>query len=773
MKLLSEMPGDKPESIAMRYGGPVSDGQQFRGRVVLTIIMLGLLVVCGRLVQLHLNPDLELSDEERKHIGKKVLEHPRGEIYDRNGLVLATNHDVPSLWCDPRKVKNPDDLAEKISAALGMDLDQAFAKLTATESSGRPMKFVWVKRWLNDVPEPVLDDLLMEGGGALDIKYESARFYPQGETASHLLGFVNRVGDAQEGVEKKFDPFLKSVPGELLARKDGARQLLESLTLEYKPPEGGDSIQLTLDTTIQHSLESALDKRIIECNAARGMGIVMDPHSGAILAMACRPAFDPNHYTEYPPELRKNRALVDVFEPGSAFKIVVAAGALEQRIVTPQTMINCENGGFNPYGHYIKDFHRLGVEPFKICFQESSNVAMIKLAAQMGPENFDQWVRRFGFGSTTSRDFTQIVQGKLKSLESAGLYRPREKWTRLSMGSLPMGQEIAVTMPQLARAYCVIANGGYLVEPYFVERAVNRHGETTYQFPHAQPQRIISAETAATMRDLCKNVVENGTGEKADIPEYTSAGKTGTAQMARTNGKGYDPDRFTTIFAGFAPADNPAVVCIIVIQEPMIRLHYGGYVCGPVFKEVVREALVRLDVPPDRPENAPRKNKESKEPKRGPAEDADTIVARLDEDAQAMLEDELENLLEPLDGLQLVAPVPTLVSGEPVKRLPDFTGMNKRQAGEELRSLGVPWDVKGSGWVVSQYPPPGTPIYEVMQCSLQFERRVSPIEPLTEEEKKPLKQEPRYPKLPSAEAAPAPSARATTKTKAENALEPV
>lgn len=785
--MLSAKRRDKPESTGDKYGGPVADVQRRRGTVVFAGLVLGLLLVSGRLMQLHLNPDLELSDEERKHIGKVVLQHPRGEIFDRNGIVLATNQDVPSIWADPRKVANPGDLAERLSGTLGLDLDQTFNRLTATEADGRPMKFVWIKRWLTDVPKETVDALLEAGGGALEVKYESTRHYTQGESGSHLLGFVNRVGEAAEGIELKFDSYLKAVPGELLARKDGSRQLLESLTLGYKAPEGGDSIQLTLDTTIQHSLENSIDKRLVECNATRGMGIVMDPHTGAILALACRPAFDPNNYGDYEPELRKNRALVDVFEPGSAFKIVTAAAALEHGIVTPETQINCENGGFNPYGHYIKDFHSLGVEPFKVCFEQSSNVAMIKLAAQLGPERVDQWIRRFGFGTTTSRDFTMTIGGKLESIESAGIYRKREKWNRLSMGSLPMGQEIAVTMPQMARAYCVLANGGFLIEPYFVERAVNRHGEVTYQYPHPEPQRVLSAETAATMRQLCRHVVDAGTGTKADIAEYTTAGKTGTAQMARKTGKGYDPDRFTTVFAGFAPAENPAVVSIIVIQEPMIRLHYGGYVCGPVFKEVVREALIRLDVPPDRPENAP-KPEESKEeaektaePKRSPAEDADTVVARLDENEQAMLEDSLENLLEPLDGLQLIAPVPTLMSGEPVKRLPDFTGMNKRQAGEELRSMGVPWDVKGSGWVVSQYPPPGTPIYEVMLCSLELARRAKEPEPIQEEE---LNLEPEVKKLmpdedigvPAAQPKPAAAAAAKkpkTNTKPENAVEPV
>lgn len=730
--MISNRRGDQGETAADRYGGPVLEQQRHRGKVVFVALMLCLVAVCGRLAQLHLNPDLELSEEERTHIGMVTLQEPRGKIFDRNGLVLATNRDVPSLWVDPRKVTKPEELALTLSAELNLPLDQTFERLTATESNGNPMKFMWVKRWLTDVSPDTIDQLIAESHGALAVKYESTRYYPQGETAAHLLGFVNRVGEASEGVELLFDHHLKSVPGQHKARKDAGRRLLESLTLDYTPPTGGDSIQLTLESSIQHTLETALDRRIVECNAASGMGIVMDPKTGAILALACRPAYDPNLYTEFDPALRKNRALVDRFEPGSAFKIVTAAAALEHGIVTPDTMIDCENGGFNPYGHRIKDFHSLGVEPFRVCFEQSSNVAIIKVAAQLGPERLDQWIRRFGFGATTSRDFTLNTPKGPMSLETSGIYRPREKWSRLTMGSLPMGQEIAVTLIQLAKSFSVIANGGYVVEPYYVERAVNRNGETTYQFPHGERQRILSPETAKTMQELCKQVVDTGTGAKADIDEYTVAGKTGTAQMARKDGRGYDPDRFTTVFSGFAPANNPAVVSVIVIQEPMIRLHYGGYVCGPVFKEVVREALVRLNVPPDRPENAqkPEEKPEEKSEKKRPAEDADTIVARLDIQEQEMLEDSLENLLEPLDGLALIAPMPMMHSGEPLKRLPDLVGMNKRQAAETLRNLGIPWDVKGSGWVTSQYPPAGTPIYEVLMCSLEFARKASDEEAL-------------------------------------------
>ena len=272
--------------------------------------------------------------------------------------------------------------------------------------------------------------------------------------------------------------------------------------------------------------------------------------------------------------MRKNRALLDMFEPGSAFKIVTASAALEHGLIVPETLIDCEGGAFNPYGHRIRDFHKLGVEPFSKCFEESSNIAIIKVGAMLGKERLETWIRRFGFGDRTSPDF---------QFESPGMFRPLSEWSGLSMGALPMGQEIAVTIPQMARAFAVIANGGFLVEPYFVEQAATRDGRVTYRHEAPPPTRILSERTAATMRDLSYQVVRYGTGAPASIPEYRVGGKTGTAQMARKDGRGYDPDRYTTVFAGFAPVGNPRLVAIIVVQEPMIRLHYGGYVCGPVF----------------------------------------------------------------------------------------------------------------------------------------------------------------------------------------------
>lgn len=709
-----------PQSLTERFGpGP---GDALRGRIVW--LLFGFCVLFSllglRLWHLHLNPSHELSEEERLHIGKRTIEAPRGDIFDRNGLKLATDKRVPSIWVDPRYLEDPVGLADRLAPVVGLDRDVLRTKLESVCTEHPRRKFVWVKRWINGVSDETIEQVVDEAGPGVHIRHESVRFYPQQDTAAHVLGFVNRVGEASEGVELRFDKYLKSIPGEVHAKKDVGDKMLESLIVDYQAPQGGESLQLTIDTEVQHALEKALDARMEECNSPRAMGILMEPRTGAILALASRPAFDPNHYGDVEAELRKNRALVDVFEPGSVFKIVTAAAALEHGLITPDTVIDCKGGAWNPYGHRISDYHPLKKEPFSVCFEQSSNIALIQVAAALGPERLEEWIRRFGFGARTSRDF---------ALESVGLFAPRSRWSKLSMGSLPMGQEIAVTLPQLARAYAVIANGGFLVEPYVVERAVSRDGRETYRHRPPAPTRILSDETARIMQDLCHKVVVNGTGKRAAIDEYRVGGKTGTAQMARPKkeGGGYYRDKYTTVFAGFGPVADPRVVCVIVVQEPMIRLHYGGYVCGPVFKEVVRDALIRMHVTEDPMEavdvgmEAVALREEDADVQPAPAEVAAAAAAE-----EKSLEASVEHLLEPLFGKELVQVEMDEATGKVV--IPDFTGMTKRQARARLMEMGVPWDMQGAGWVVKQIPEPGTPLDEVRMCALEFGMRTVSLE---------------------------------------------
>ena len=698
---------------------------------VFTFIFLAIIL---KLFAIHFWPG-RLTGENAYHEGMRFVELPRGSIVDRNSRVLATIKKIPSVYVDPRNIEDDMALANHLSVHLNMTEEEALACLARTSAEGKVREMYPVKRWITDIPEEELMAIVEPYKGTLYLKYEPVRHYPFAQTAAHLLGFVNRAGEASEGLELAFDKHMKSHRGEILARKDRDRNLLPSGLIDYREPEGGETVQVTLDINMQNMLENALDRRMEEVGAKAAMGMLMDPHTGAVLALASRPAFDPNFYDDYPAELRKNRALIDVFEPGSAFKIVTASAALEHGLVTPETMIDCEGGSFNPYGHSIRDFYNLGVIPFYHAFEKSSNIAMIKLGALLGPERLEAWIRLYGFGERTSPDF---------QFESRGLFRGRDKWSRLTMGSLPMGQEIAVTIPQLARAFAVIANGGLLVQPYFVEKAVNLKRETTYQHEGPAPTRILSQATAKTMQDLCHRVVLHGTGTAANIPEYRAGGKTGTAQMARAGGRGYDPDRYTAVFAGFAPIADPRIVAVIVVQEPAIRQRWGGYVCGPVFKEVVRDALIRLGVPEDPvidPEKAPEPQELIDKSTRvaeeqllnaedmpqvevsvldsvmDPAEanDVDTVAPPPDE---TDLDADLEALISPLDKLALLPE--RRIDETSARALPDLTGMTKSEARECLQRLGAIMDAQGAGWVTAQALPPGTVIEEGAVCTLQF-----------------------------------------------------
>ncbi|MCX5770580.1 MAG: penicillin-binding transpeptidase domain-containing protein [Candidatus Hydrogenedentes bacterium] len=654
------------------------------------------------LVRVHTSPDSRLTKEELAHIGEVELRVPRGEIRDREGELLAKDRVSSSIWADPREISDPEKTASLLSATFNVPEKELAERFQPRDEKGEIKKFVWVKRWLADGEVTLYDGLDPALACGLNLKEELVRFYPEGDLAAHVLGFVNKEGAGCEGVEMAFDKNLRCVPGKRKMRVDARRRMLESLTLEYVEEEGGESVYLTLDKSTQRALEQALDNAMAEYKAPRAMGMIIDPKTGAILALACRPAFNPNQFWDVPPELYKNRALVDVFEPGSSFKIVTFSAALERGLVNTGMMIDCENGMFNPYGHLIRDYHKMGIEPLTTCFAQSSNIATIKIAALLGPEGMEQWMRRFGFGAKACE--------KAFMAESRGILRPRAEWSRLTMGAVPIGQEVAVTMPQLARAFCVIANGGVLVEPYIVDRIVDRDGAATYQHQGGEPPRVISEKTAATMRELCHLVVTHGTGAKANIPEYRVGGKTGTAQIAKPEGGGYYADKYTAIFAGFAPVGDPKLAGVIIVQEPDIKLHFGGYICGPIFQEVVRDALIRMKCPLD-------PVAEYVESERA-LEDADAIDSAV----------ELEGLVaaaapatvpdDPLDDLELVSVDPAESPGGP--KLRDLAGMTKRQVKEYIDLFGLRWDVQGAGRVVAQEPAAGTPLRDVTLCRLVF-----------------------------------------------------
>lgn len=670
-------------------------------------ILAGLVLVAGHLVRLQLFPDRRFLDNESLHVGEAPISMQRGRIYDREGRVLARGTQTPSLFAYPRFLERPHEAAQSLAVRLGLDENELVDRITRRASGGKMMYEVPIKRSLTQGELESIGDLNAWGERGLQLQYEPARFYPEGPLAAHVLGFVDRGQNGLEGIEAKYDAYLKAIPGKQTSRLDGKRSMLLPLTLDYVAPEGGADVYLTINKPIQHILEEQLEHVIEEKRASGAMGIVMDPKTGAILALATLPSYDPNSPGDYPPQSRVNAAISFVFEPGSAFKIVPIAAAIEHGIVTPADIVDCENGGWNAFGlRVIRDVHKMGKVPVSELFAHSSNIGTIKVAHRVvethGPEALDGWIRKFGFGEKTGRDFRH---------ESAGFYHPDGRWTKFSEVSLPMGQEIAVTMPQLARAFAVIANGGYLVEPHLVDHVVNHNGEVTYQFEPGERDRVISERTAATMRELCYGVVEHGTGKRAAIPEFRVGGKTGTAQVARpkSEGGGYYADRHTAVFAGFGPIADPRLVAVIVVCNPKSDIYYGGYVCGPVFKDVVRKSLIQMECPED--PMAPGTNNVTTEEK-----DADVVVAQVTPSVPEMIE--INPLQDIVEDTELASASADQRAGP--GQLPSLIGLTKRQVKDKLAGLGVEWDAQGSGWVVSQEPPAGTAIYEVPLCRLVF-----------------------------------------------------
>ena len=687
---------------------PLTRKHRRRVRLVFWCFLIAFNFIIIHLIKLQVWPDEKFLKNDQAHVGEVPLTIPRGRIYDRDGRILARDRQAPSIWANPRYITDPFDAAQRLSTKLNLSEDVVLDRLTRRTADGQKMLDVPIKRYLTEAELEDLGDMNNFIGGGLRIKREPVRYYPEEMLAAHILGYVNRERDGAEGIENAYESYLRSTNGVHRARVDEKRNLLASLTLEYVAPAGGNDVVLTVDKPIQHALERELMAVMERCQAARAMGMLMDPKTGAILALACMPAFDPNAYWEYSDEQRKNRAVTDVFEPGSAFKIVTASAALEEGLVTPETLINCEGGRWSAFGRrVISDVHKMNVVPFREVFAESSNIGTIKVAGmivqQGGNGLLDQWIRSFGFGSSTSRDF---------QLESAGIYAPVKNWSKLSPISLPMGQEIAVTIPQLARAFAVIANGGYLVEPHLVQAVINQKGEAIYRFEPGEQPRVISERTAGIMKDLCYEVVARGTGTRAAIPEYRAGGKTGTAQVARLDGKGYYEDQHTAVFAGFAPISDPRVCAVIVVHNPQSKPYWGGYVCGPVFKEVVREALIRLECPEDPMEDYAGEGT----PGDG---DADILVARHGEaGANAPVVTSRSEADLASENAELLA----MESDQPdtTPRLPSFAGLTKTQAKHVLATLDLLWDAQGSGWVVAQEPPAGTPLVEVERCRLVF-----------------------------------------------------
>lgn len=502
----------------------------------------------------------------------------RGIIYDRNLKELAVSINLDSVFLDPVLVENKRDAARKLSRVLNIDESGIFKKLSEKK------RFVWLKRKVQPDMERAIRKLSIKGVGFIK---EPKRVYPNRTLASHVVGFVGLDDVGLEGIELMFDRFLKGTIGWRYTIRDAKKR--EVLGYEYReiPPADGNDVVLTIDSVVQAIAERELGKSFEKYNAKGGNIIVMDPYSGDILALANRPTYDPNNIKESSVEARRNRAICDFFEPGSSFKMVTATAVLEEDVVGLDDEFFCENGEFKWYSHVYHDHKPYGWLSFSDVIKYSSNIGTMKSAIKLGKKRLYRYIKRFGFGKKTGINLPGEV---------SGIIRHPSKWSKLSLCSISMGQEMAVTTIQLACAISSLANGGYYIKPRIIDRIQDKTGQVIERFASKRMQRVVSEETARKVRGILREVVDGGTGKRAEIKGYFPAGKTGTAQKIEPDGR-YSHRKYTSSFIGFLPYEDPRFVIVVVMDEPR-PFYYGGTVCAPVFKEVAEQLMRYYKIEP-------------------------------------------------------------------------------------------------------------------------------------------------------------------------------
>lgn len=557
----------------------------------LLILVVGaacwLLLASARLADLQVH-DHERYKEQASDQQLRILEldPPRGTIYDARGRELAVSVPVDSLYAMPREIADKAAVAQALAPVLGVPARQIRERL----ESGR--HWIWLRRKLDPPTAAAVAALGIEGIGFVE---ESKRYYPMRELAASVLGFVGTDDEGLRGLEYLYDDAITGKGARRpVIRDNGSKARLAFPGLSFAEPTPGKDLHLTLDAVVQHVLEEELF-RVVEAQRARGgWAIILDPGTGAVLAMASYPTYDANHALEHP-ELERVRPVTDVFEPGSTFKVITAAAALEANLIDPSDELDCEMGGITLFGVHISDHKRFGRLTVQQVLARSSNVGAIKIGQRVGATGLYETIRRFGFGARTGIDLPG---------ESAGGLRPIGQWSALSPAYISFGQGIAVTPVQLVAAAGAVASGGTLRRPYLVASITGPDGARTLPDNRGAPTQAISPGTARELERMLETVFEpGGTAYPAAAPGYRLAGKTGTAQKV-IDGR-YSMQHFVANFIGFAPARDPILVGLVAIDEPRAGITSGGRLAAPVFAAVAARVLPYLGVPPEAPAPAP------------------------------------------------------------------------------------------------------------------------------------------------------------------------
>ncbi len=649
-----------------------------RGRLLVGLAAFGVwfLAIESRLFYLQVMRHEQLVERAERQQSRSITAHPqRGEIRDREGRVLAYSVDADTIYAVPTDIDDPAATATALCNAL--DACSEARRQVIERRLGQERAFAYVGRKVSPEAARRVAALGLDGVGFLK---EDRRFYPNRELASHLLGYVGIDNQGLGGVESTYDDEISGRPGRMLIQTDARRQAFSRVE---RPPTTGATIELTIDKYLQHIAERELRAAVRAHEADGGTVVMLDPHSGELLAVANEPSFNPNAFGMAPAAALRNRAVQDVYEPGSAFKLVTTSAALQEGLARRDELFDVSAGVIRIGGTNVYDMFTYGVLSLEDVIVKSSNVGTIEIGLRVGPERLSEYVRRFGFGRRLSPDLPG---------ESAGIVHRPENLNDRAVASISMGYQVAVTPLQLAAAVGAVANGGELLEPRAV-RAVIRDGRRTER-PRRVIQRAITPETAAELTGIMEAVVERGTARAARIPGYTVAGKTGTAEKL-IDGRYSNVDHNAT-FVGFAPSRAPLFTMAVMIDTPRGARYTGGVVAAPVFKRVAEAALRHLAVPATGNSNRAVLRRRAAT---GPAGSAAARPAAL-----------------PVRG----TPADTS-NGQRV--MPDLRGLSARRAVEALGPLRLGVRLEGDGFVTSQQPGPGQPVGHGAVAALHLERR--------------------------------------------------
>lgn len=707
---------------------------QKRIYILCAAFLLWAVVVCGRLVQLQVLRYGEFVQHAQRQQQRTIEVAPRrGIVYDRRGHELAMSISVDSVFAVPSEIPDPSTAATLLARILKIDASELRVRLHASRT------FSWLARKVDAETSNRIRALNLRG---IYFEKESKRFYPKRDLAAQVLGYVGMDDEGLSGIERAYDSRLGGRPGEMLISVDARKRWLGRVE---RQPEPGENVVLTLDETIQYIAERELDVAMKQTRAAAGTIVVENPHTGEILGLANRPTFNPNWSRGIKTEALKDRAVSDIYEPGSTFKIVTLSAALDQHLTNPDELIDCQMGSIVVGGKRIRDHKPFPVLKVSQVMAKSSDVGAIKIGLRLGEERLEKYIRAYGFGSQTGIELPG---------ETRGLTKPVSRWSKVSIGAISMGQEIGVTPLQMAAMVSTIANDGVWVAPRIVAATTEpRSAPQRVVFHPALERRVLAPLAAAQMKQMLEGVVLFGTGVKALLEGYTAAGKTGTAQKVDPATGTYSRTKYVASFVGFAPVNNPVVSVVVILDSP-VGLHQGGQVSAPVFQRVAQQVLAYLNIPHDLDipkerelllasksiredeltENSPDRlgaplDLPAEAP--GPALQANARSAspepRVLPTAATQVDSQAEVPITPAAAISAPQLLPSrgtvVLDVEPGGIVvPTFIGKPLRAVIETAQSSGVEVDTVGSGIAREQSPAPGARVAAGSHVEVRFER---------------------------------------------------